>query len=89
MNLLLTWLQSGLLPFGAILFLWIEFAVLCKFSNAPGARFKLLLANVLAGSCLMAALGFALRGDTLFLVLLFLSLALLSHIWDLITRLRV
>ena len=37
----------------------------------------------------MAALGLALRGDALFLVLLFLSLALIAHIWDLITRLRV
>ncbi|MGV2974716.1 hypothetical protein AB1P65_04625 [Roseibium alexandrii] len=89
MNLLLTWVQSGWLPFGAVLFLWIEFAVLCRFSNAPGERFKLLLANVLAGSCLMAALGFALRGEALFLVLLFLSLALIAHIWDLVTRLRV
>lgn len=86
MSALLPWLQSGWLAFAAIGFLWAEFALLCLVSKAPGTRFRLLLANVAAGTCLLAALGFALRG-TLSLVLLYLSLALVAHLWDLATRL--
>ncbi|GAB4511622.1 MAG: hypothetical protein Tsb0019_07310 [Roseibium sp.] len=88
MSGLLSWVQSGWIAFAAIGFLWAEFALLCFLSTAPGLRFKLLLANMLAGSCLMAALGFALRGEALAWVLLYLTLALVAHIWDLVTRLR-
>lgn len=87
MSALLSSVQTGWPAFVAILFLWAEFALLCILSSTPGARFKLLLANVLAGSCLLAALGFALRGAVPF-VLLYLSLALVAHVWDLVTRLR-
>lgn len=82
-----SWVQSGWIAFAAILFLWAEFALICVLSDAPGRRFRLLLANILAGSCLLAALGFALR-DALPFVVLYLSLALVAHVWDLVTRLR-
>jgi hypothetical protein len=88
MSVLMSWVQSGWIAFAAVAFLWAEFALLCFLSAAPAARFKLLLANMLAGSCLLAALGFALREDALAWVLLYLSLALVAHVWDLVMRLR-
>jgi len=87
MSALMSNVESGWIAFAAIGFLWAEFALLCLLSSSPGTRFRLLLANVLAGSCLMSALGFALRG-ALSLVLVYLSLALVAHLWDLVTRLR-
>lgn len=86
MNVVMSGVQSGWIAFAAILFLWAEFSLLCLLSKAPGNRFRLLLANVLAGSCLLAAVGFALRG-ALTLVLVYLGLALVAHLWDLVMRL--
>ncbi|WP_127596850.1 hypothetical protein [Nitratireductor alexandrii] len=88
MSVVFTWFQSGWVAFGAIAFLWAEFALVCYLSAAPGLRFRLLLANVLAGSCLLAALGFALRDGVLPWVPVFLSLALIAHVWDVAARLR-
>ena len=88
MSVLLDLIQSGWIAFAAIGFLWIEFALLTVLAHVPGHRFKLLLPNVLAGSCLLAALGFALRGSAVAFVLLYLSLALVAHGWDVVSRLR-
>lgn len=88
MSLVTDILQSGWIAFAAIAVLWVEFAVLCLTARTPGARFRLLLPNVLAGTCLLAALGFALLGGHHTWVLLYLGLALVAHGWDVAIRLR-
>lgn len=89
MNMLQSLIQSGWIAFAAIVILWAEFALLCLLATTPATRFKKLLPNMLAGSCLLAALGLALRGNALAWVGLYLGLALVAHIWDVATRLDV
>lgn len=89
MNALQTLIQSGWIAFFAIAILWAEFALLCFLASNAASRFRQLLPNVLAGSCLLAAVGFALRGDAVAFVGVYLGLAFVAHLWDLASRLAV
>ena len=88
MKLFITALQSGWLTLGALAFMWIECAVICRMSTTPGARFRLLLPNFLAGTGLIAAVHFALQNEAPYPVLACMALALVAHIWDIFSRLR-
>ncbi|MET1414792.1 hypothetical protein ABVF61_21145 [Roseibium sp. HPY-6] len=88
MNILMTWLESGWLAVAAMAILWAETLLLCLLSSSPMARFKALAGGALAGTFLLAALAFALRGDALGWVLLFLSLSLFAHLLDVAGRLK-
>jgi len=88
MTVLTAWLETCWLAFAAMAFLWLETLVLCLVSANPGRRFKALAGGALAGTCLLAALAFALRGDAHAFVLVFLTLSLVAHLLDVTSRLK-
>lgn len=88
MSGLFAFLETGWLAFAALAFLWLETGLLCALSRQPWTRFKALAGGAFAGTFLLAALGLALRGDALVWILLLLTLSLVSHVFDVSTRLR-
>ncbi|GAA0787294.1 hypothetical protein E1180_00465 [Roseibium denhamense] len=87
MSLVETLLQSVWLPVAAVALLWAETAALCLLAEQPLARFKLLAGNVLAGTCLITALGIALQNGPGIFILGALTLSLAAHALDVYTRL--
>jgi|GEM_PF-7062779 len=88
MNIVSAWLETGWLAFAALVFLWVETLVLSFLSSNRMARFKALAGGAFAGSFLMAALGFALRGEAFGWIVLFLTLSLVAHLFDVAGRLK-
>ncbi|MEM8701678.1 MAG: hypothetical protein AAGF82_07620 [Pseudomonadota bacterium] len=88
MSVLTTWLETGWLAFAAMAILWAETLLLSFLSQRPMARFKALAGGALAGTFLLAALAFALRGNALGWVLALLTLSLFAHLLDVAGRLR-
>lgn len=88
MSVLTSWLETGWLPLAAMAILWAETFLLSVLSNQPMARFKALAGGALAGTFLLAALAFALRGEALGWVLVFLTLSLFAHLLDVASRVK-
>ncbi|WP_420333181.1 hypothetical protein [Roseibium sp.] len=88
MSVLFAWLETGLLPFAAIMILWLETLLLTFLAGNPMARFKALAGGALAGTFLLAALAFALRGEAFGWVLAFLTFSLFAHLLDVAGRLK-
>ncbi len=86
MTLLLDGLQNGWICLFAILVLWVETAALSLRSSEPGRRFGSLCANACSGTCLLAALGLALRGENPIWILILLAASLVAHALDIVTR---
>ena len=80
-------LESGWITVIALAILWAEIAVLSMMSNAPAARFRLLLPNTLSGSFLLAALGLALADGSVFAIAALLGGSFISHAVDVVYRL--
>lgn len=86
MALLLDGLANGWISLLAILILWVETAALCFFSPWPWQRLRGLCANAISGTCLLAALGLALRGDSPIWILALLGASLVAHAADVLQR---
>lgn len=86
MTLLLDALADGWISLFAILVLWVETALLSLMSRNPGRRFRTLFANACSGTCLLAALGLALRGDGPIWILALMAASLLAHGADILLR---
>lgn len=86
MTLLLEGLYNGWVCLFAILVLWAETAFLSLRSSAPLRRFRDLCANAGSGTCLLAALGLALRGHSPVWILVLLAASLVTHAIDIIMR---
>lgn len=80
-------LLSGWISVVAVAILWVETAVICLMSPKPLLRLRLLLANSLSGSCLLAALGLALSDGNPFAIAVLLGGSLISHAIDMVIRL--
>lgn len=86
MTLLLDALTSGWISLFAILVLWVETAALSFMSGRPQRRFRTLWANACSGTCLLAALGLALRGQGTIWILVLLFASLVAHGIDILLR---
>ncbi|MFY8094763.1 MAG: hypothetical protein ACOVN0_14900 [Niveispirillum sp.] len=86
MTLLLDALNNGWICLFAILVLWAETAALSLRSSEPRRRFQALCANACSGTCLLAALGLALRGQGPIWILVLLAASLMAHAIDILTR---
>jgi len=86
MTLLLDALTTGWISLFAILVLWVETVALSWLSTKPQRRFRALFANACSGTCLLAALGLALRGDSPILILALLAGSLVAHAVDILLR---
>lgn len=85
MTLLADWI--GWLPPIAVAILWAETALLCTLAPSPLTRLRALAPNAAAGTCLLLALGVALRDGSLAAILGLLALSLLAHALDVLHRL--
>jgi hypothetical protein len=86
MTLLLEALNNGWICVFAIMVLWVETAVLSLRSSEPIRRFRELCANACSGTCLIAALGLALRADNPIWILVLLAASLVAHAIDILLR---
>mgnify|MGYP000992920028 CR=1 FL=1 len=86
MTLLLDALATGWLCLFAILVLWLETLVLSLVSGNPRRRFRALFANACSGTCLLSALGLALRGNSPIWILVLLAASLVAHAIDILLR---
>lgn len=86
MTLLLDALNNGWICLFAVIVLWTETAVLSLRSSNPLQRFRDLCANACSGTCLIAALGLALRGDSPIWILGLLAASLVAHAVDILLR---
>jgi hypothetical protein len=86
MTLLLDGLANGWISLIAILILWVETLVLSLLSSRPQRRFRALWANACSGTCLLAALGLALRGVGPIWILVLLAGSLVAHGIDILLR---
>ncbi|NBN63101.1 hypothetical protein GWI72_00115 [Microvirga tunisiensis] len=87
MTLLADWLARGWICAAALAVLWAELVLLCALAPHPRQRLGQLLPNVLAGSCLLVALGLALTGASALAILVVLALSLVAHVADVASRL--
>eukprot|EP01035_Chromulina_nebulosa_P060278 gene60278-82463_t len=71
----------------AVSILWVETAAICLLSPKPLLRLRLLLANTLSGSCLLAALGLALSEGSPLAIAALLGGSLIAHAVDMVLRL--
>jgi hypothetical protein len=86
MALLLDGLASGWISLFAILVLWLETAALCLIAPQRWRRFRALCPNALSGTCLLSALGLALRGQGPIWILALLAASLVAHAADILVR---
>lgn len=86
MTLLLEALNNGWISLFAILVLWTETSFLSLRSRAPLRRFRALCANACSGTCLLAALGLALRGHGPIWILVLMAASLVAHAIDIVMR---
>lgn len=86
MTLLLDALTTGWICLFAILVLWVETTILSLISPSPKRRFRALFANACSGTCLLAALGLALRGAGPISILVLLAASLVAHGADILLR---
>lgn len=86
MTLLLEWLNSGWISAVAVAILWTETIALSMLSHQPLRRFRALLANACSGTCLLVAVGMALRGDGAVWILALLAGSLVAHGVDILSR---
>ncbi|OYQ34594.1 hypothetical protein CHU95_11345 [Niveispirillum lacus] len=86
MDLLLEALHSGWITVVAILILWTETVALSVIANNPRRRFRVLWANACSGTCLLAALGLALRDSNSIWIMALLAGSLVAHAIDILMR---
>jgi hypothetical protein len=84
--LLLDWLNSGWISAFAVAILWAETAALSMLASRPLRRFWSLSSNACSGTCLLAAVGLALRGDNPLWILALLAGSLVAHGIDIVAR---
>ncbi|EKE76037.1 MULTISPECIES: hypothetical protein [Oceanibaculum] len=85
MTLLADWL--GWLPPVAVVILWAETALLSALAPGPLDRLRALAPNATSGTCLLLALGVALRDGGAVWIVGLLALSLLAHALDVLQRL--
>ena len=86
MALLLDGVANGWISLFAILVLWVETAALSLLSPRRWQRFRTLCPNALSGTCLLCALGLALRGQGPIWILALLAASLVAHAADILMR---
>lgn len=86
MSLLLEWLSSGWISALAVFILWAETAALALLSSDRLRRFRALSANACSGTCLLIAVGLALRGENPLWILVLLAGSLVAHGVDILMR---
>jgi len=82
------WLALDRLAALALVVLWLEMALLCALAPLPFMRLRVLFANALSGSALLAALMLSAPDETGLGPVLLLTLAGLAHVIDIRQRLR-
>ncbi|MFN3459477.1 MAG: hypothetical protein ACK4ZN_00550 [Oceanibaculum sp.] len=85
MTLLADWI--GWLPPVAVAILWAETALLCALAPRTRGGRRALAPNAASGTCLLLALGVALRDGGAIWIVGLLALSLLAHALDLLQRL--
>lgn len=87
MSLLSDLFVSGWIAVVAIAVLWLETVALCLMAPSPLSRFRALLANAMSGTCLLAAVGVALRDGHFLWIAALMGGSLLAHGLDVVSRL--